>query len=261
MSREVVRAGARLTKSFALCGVLLLTLALTSCGGGGSSALRGVLRVGVQDASSSLSGYFDDITLVARKSAIEVPAELDDAMRQADDAVRSGTQLTDEEQTLLASGERWVSFYQELDAVLQLAIGWELSINDDAIRLVNARMLTQPTPEFRAVVDALEQKVLKGLMCQAAREGLDDAAEAQAESMTPMYDSFGMEHSDVELYITDAIAGWQGAYEVLDSAGLTTASIDLHNSYVEGVMDVIESPDGSFAAANLIYFRTCVVTK
>ncbi|WP_223622004.1 hypothetical protein [Microbacterium sp. EST19A] len=259
MSREIFRSGARLTTAIAAYAALVL--ALTSCSGGSASALRGVLRIGVQDASSSLSGYLDDITVFARKSAIEVPAELDDAMRQADDAVRSGAQLTDEERTLLASGERWVSFYKELDAVLQLAIGWEISISDDAIRLVNARMRTQPTPEFRAVVDALEQKVLKGLMCQAARQGLDGAAEAQAESMTPVYDSFGMEHSDVELYIADAIAGWQGAYEVLDYAGLTTASIDLHNSYVEGVLDVIESPDGSFAAANLIYFRTCVVTK
>lgn len=215
----------------------------------------------MQDASTGLSGYFDDITVVARKTVIEVPPELDVAMQQADDAVRSGAQLSAEERTLLASGERWVSFYKELDAVLQLTIGWEVGIHDDAIRLVNANTLQQPTPEFRAVIDELEQKVLKGLMCQAAREGLDSGAEAQAQSMTPTYDTFGMTGSDVELYLADATRAWQGAYEVLDYAGLATASIDLHNSHVDGVMDVIESPDGSFAAANLIYFRTCVVAK
>lgn len=243
----------------AACGALLL--ALTSCGGGAATAVRSVLRTGVQDASSSLSGYFDDITVVARQTDIEVPPGLDDAMNQVDDAVRSGAQLTEEERTLLASGEQWVSFYRELDAVLQLAIGWELGISDDAIRLVNAHMITQTSPELRTFIDVLEQKVLKGLMCQAARKGLDGAAEAQAESMTPTYDAFGMASSDVELYMTDVLNEWEGAYEVLDYAGLTTASIDRHNDYVNGVMDVIESPDRSFAAANLIYFRSCVVVK
>lgn len=259
VSRRSRDTRSRLAQVLALSCVLLL--GLTACSGGTSSAIRGVLRVGVQDASSSFRGYLDDITVIARKTAIEVPSGLDDAMRQADDAVRAGTTLSDEELALLASGERWVAFYQELDRVLQLAIGWEIGMNDDAVRLINSSLLKDPSDEFRNVVEALEQKLLRGLMCQAARAGLDDSAEAQAAEATPNYDAFGLNRDDVEGYITTDIDPWPGAYDVLDYAWLASQSIDLHNEYVDGVMNVIESPDGTLAAANLIYFRSCVFRK
>ncbi|TFD67724.1 hypothetical protein [Cryobacterium ruanii] len=190
-----------------------------------------------------------------------MPSGLDDAVRQADDAVRAGTTLTDNELALLASGERWVAFYKELDRVLQLAIGWEIGMNDDAVRLANSSLLKNPSDDFRNVVVGLEQKLLKGLMCQAARSGLDDAAEGQAAEATPAYDAFGMNRDDVTGYIIKDIDPWPEAYDVLDYEWLASQSIQLHNGYVDGVMDVIESPDGSLSAANLIYFRSCVVRK
>lgn len=259
VSRRSRGTGPPLTKILVLCSVVLLSL--TACTGGTSSALRGVLRGGVQEARSSFSGYLDDITVITRETVIEVPSGLDDAVRQADDAVRAGTKLSDEEAELLASSERWVAFFKELDEVLQLAVGWEIGMNDDAVRLVNASLLTNPSPEFRVVVEGLEQKLLRGLMCQAARSGLDDAADTQAAAATPNYDAFGLEQDDVEGYIITEIDPWPGAYDVLDYSWLASQSIDLHNDYVDGVMDVIESPDGTLAAANLIYFRSCVVRK
>lgn len=91
--------------------VTQLALLVTVCGlatgcGGSGGPLRAALASGLDEASSSLSGYVDDFTRVGQTAAIKIPPILDDALKQADDALRNGARLTEEEKALLAKGEQ-----------------------------------------------------------------------------------------------------------------------------------------------------------
>ena len=55
------------------------------------------------------------------------------------------------------------------------------------------------------------------------------------------------------------LVDFSGVSDVLDVAGLANESIKLANEYVEGINSIIESPDETIAAANVIYFRSCVI--
>ena len=244
-------------------GVTLLALLVTVCGlatgCGSGGALRAALANGLHEASSSMSGYVDDLTRVSQTAAIEIPPILDDALRQADDAIRNGARLTEEEKALLAKGEQWAAFVKGFNEVLSAATGWEVSIPEDAVRIANAGFIARPSDEFRGVVQRLEQKVLKGLMCQVARDGLDEAGEDQAAAASADYDAVGYSAEEVERYIWNGLAEWDGVATVLDPASLASESIDQANEHIDGIVDIIESPDGAVAAANIIYFRTCVM--
>lgn len=96
-------------------------------------------------------------------------------------------------------------------------------------------------------------------MCQVARDGLDEAGEDQAAAVSADYDDVGYSADEVEQYIWNALAGWNDVATVLDPAWLATESIDQANEHIDGLVDIIESPDGAVAAANIIYFRACVM--
>ncbi|PKI92772.1 hypothetical protein CW368_00170 [Actinomycetales bacterium SN12] len=148
-----------------------------------------------------------------------------------------------------------------LNRFLKLAIDWEANIPDDAIRLVKARTLQEPTPQFSARVNELEQSVLKGLMCQAARRGLDAAGESQAEQATPDYVEVGVETYQVQYYLEVNLTAFSEVSEALDITGVAEDSILEANAYIKGINDIIESPDGGIAAANVVYFRNCVLRQ
>lgn len=237
-------------------GVVVCGLSVGCAGSGG--ALRAALSSGLHEASTSVSSYIDDLTRVGQTGSLRIPSSLDEALSQADEAVRGGMRLTEEENALLARGERWTAFIKKFNQVLTAATGWEASIPDDAVRLANASFVSKPSREFHGVVQELEKKVLKGLMCEAARDGLDQAGDEQAATVRQNYDSVGHSVEDVAQYIQDGLAGWDGVAAVIDVEGLASASIEQVNEHLRGAMDVIESPDGTVRAANIIYFRTCI---
>ncbi|WP_400994905.1 hypothetical protein [Agromyces sp. GXQ0307] len=265
--RAQPRTRVRLTLGAVL---LIVTATITSgCGSAGSgtaniaralpSGLKAALTNGIESAVTTFDGYTDDFARAVDPTVIAPPPALQRAVRNADEAVADGVRLTDSERRLLDTAERWIATYKAWDRVLGVVIGWELSIPDDAARLVAASFIRQPSEEFRALVVALEQKVLRGLMCTVARDGLDLMGELQARSEPAAYDDVGTDTSDVTAYLDAAVATVPGAFDVLDTLALANDSIELANDYVDGLVDVIDSPSTGVATANLIYFRSCVV--
>ncbi|RXZ48344.1 hypothetical protein [Agromyces binzhouensis] len=220
--------------------------------------VRSALTNGIESAVTTFDGYTDDFAKAAEPTAIAPPPALQQAVRRADEAVANGVRLTQAEQRLLDTAERWIAAYKAWDRVLEVAIGWELSIPDDAVRLAAANFIREPSQDFLALVVALEERVLKGLMCTVAREGLDGLGEIQARSEPAAYEYVGTDSTEVAAYLDAAVASVPGAFDVLDTLGLANESIDLANDYLDGLVDVIDSPSTSVATANLIYFRSCV---
>lgn len=248
--------------------IVMTATIMTGCSvaaGGGANVARGVpsglksaLTNGIDAAIATFDGYTDDFARAVDPMVVAPPPALQRAVRQADVAVARGATLTPSEQRLMDVAENWIAAYRSWERILVEVIGWELSIPDDALRLATASFVREPSAEFQAFVVALEQKVLKGLMCTVAREGLDQFGEAQARSEPATYGYVGSDTADVAAYLDRAVVGVQGAFDVLDTWSLADASIELANDYIDGLVDVIDSPSTSVATANLIYFRNCV---
>lgn len=225
-----------------------------------SASLRPVLTKGLKVAEEGLSPLADDFTLLGETAPMRVPSALEDALRQADDAVRTGSQLDDEEQLLLARGERWAAFVDEVNSVFASVTGWEVAIPDDAVRLVNASLVREPSPQFRSVVVELEEKVLTGAACQAARNGLDAAGAQQADSVQEDYVEVGLTSTDIQQYLQFGLS-LEGDVDAVHTVNLAGASVDRVNRYLDGFEDVVDSPNGTIATANFIYFRSCVLKR
>ncbi|MFG6401528.1 hypothetical protein [Microbacterium sp. P04] len=237
--------------------VMLVGVALPACSSGGK--IGQLLRPGLSSADGTFSSYVDDVGRLARQSEVTVPAELDDAMRAAKAEAAAGARLTDEEAALLARGEEWVQTFHRLDEFLAFAIDWQLALPDDAVRLMNASLLPDHTLAFRERLYLWEQQALKALMCTSARDGLDAAAEAQAQNASPSYEVTLDSVEDIEQYVRSGLSlEFTGVDAAVDLVELADETFGLHNDYVDGIVAVAESPSGAMAAANIVYFRACV---
>lgn len=234
----------------------VIVVSATACSPG---AVRSALSNGVDLAQAGASAYVDELSGLASVSTIRIPPQLDDAVKQADDLLRSGGQLADEERALLAVGEQWVAFYKGFNAALAAADELGFTLPDDAIRIVNASLLRDPGPEFRAAMQQMEERLLKSMTCQAARDGLDAVGEEQAQAMTPNYEPMTLSRDAVERFIERELNLWQGALDYIDAAALVSTTIETHNDRIDGIFEVLESPTGSLRTANIIWFRHCVL--
>jgi|GEM_PF-6966439 len=224
-------------------------------------AARAAVESGVDTASVQFGAYADDWSSAVQRPRFSPPSALKEALRDVDDAVEDGVTLTEEEQRLIDSAKKWVDAYQLMDRSLKLAAGWNLSIRGDALELAAASFIREPTPAFRKHIEEKTEALLKGMMCKAARDALDELGQAQAEDAIETYEYIGEYQSDVEDYIDRAIENWRGAQDVINVVGLASASVRTHNARVDAIVDVIESPTDTIAAANVIYFRSCVLRK
>ena len=251
----------------ALC---LLCLAACSGGAGTGARIAVVLRGGVDDAGTTLQAHMDDLTQMTQRSRIVVPRSLQSALDEADDAARSGAVMTSEERGLIASAEQYATAYNRLNSALQFAVGWESGLSDDIARLiaVSRSNSTELSEEFASYLRTLEERVLRGLMCSATRSALDDLGEAQATQQQAVYDFFPYSGAGVQNFMTQELSIWDGVDEVIDVVQLAEQTVEQHDKYVsefnqqmDGLTDVIESPSGTLANANIVYFRVCVARK
>lgn len=241
----------------ALAAAAIVAVCTTACGSGG--AVRAALSSGVEQAQASWTTLVDDLADTATASAFRLPPVLDDAIKQADDLIRNGTRLTPEEEALLAASAKWAAFRKAFDAAAAVAADLEISLPDDAMQVVNASMRRDPPLEFRAAVVEIEEKLLKNMTCEAARNGLDALGEEQAQNVTPGYEPMVLTRDAVERKIEAELNLWHGAFDYVDYLALVSKTIDKHNERIDGVFTVLESPSGSLRTANLIWFRNCVL--
>jgi hypothetical protein len=136
----------------------------------------------------------------------------------------------------------------------------EFQISEDALRLIQGRILSNSSPptDLQNQLAALEQRVLKGLWCDALHFGLDKAGAQQAALETPNYEFIGDNAPAVDAFIRSNLAGWNNFDGSVDVAGLAVDSIKQSNKYLVSAFKVIEAPTGTLAVANLAYFRSCV---
>ncbi len=212
----------------------------------------------------------DDLTQMTQQSRIEIPRSLRSALDEAKGASKSGAEMTSEERALIASAEQYATAYNRLNSALQFADEWELGLPDDITRLIalSRPSGTELTEEFALYLRTLEERALRGLMCSATRTALDDLGEAQATQQQAVYDAFPYSGAGVQDFMTQELSMWQGVTEVLDVVELVEQTIEQHDRYigefneqVDGITDIIESPTGSLANANIVYFRVCVAKK
>jgi hypothetical protein len=242
-----------------IAGVLLVTLFVGGCRGSLSSQVVTDLENGIA-AAQVTAGGFNDLASLTRQAQVQVPESLTTALRQADEAARSGGSLSDEHELLVARGEQWAAYAVAVNDAFGLVSGVEVQLAKDAYRLAQGRLYNnaRSSAGFQDDLAALEQRVLKGLWCDALRFGLDEAVEQQAAAQPAAYEYVGDNAASVAAYMRHNLTGWTNVEGAVDIAGLASDSIKQSNKYLAGAFDVIEAPTGTLAVANVAYFRGCV---
>jgi hypothetical protein len=247
---------------FPIASLLFLTLLLTGCRANLPSEVVSDLEDAIEVTQVSTGGTANDFRALMIQTHVEVPASLTAALREADEAIESGRALSDEHEKLLAQARQWESYASRVNVALSEISTIEFQITEDALRLIHGRFLTNASPPagLQDQLAALEQRVLKGLWCDALHFGLDKAGTEQAALEMPNYEFIGDTAQAVDAFIRANLTASSNFEGVVDVTGLAVDSIKQSNKYLVSAFKVIEAPTGTLAVANLAYFRSCVAT-
>lgn len=231
-------------------------LTLASCSTG--SRLTPMLSEAASQGAAAFAPVSDDILTSARVGAIKIPPGL----REALDNVPTGGLSTSDE-ALLSTARNWDSTLSFWNRAIDFATGWDSGLSDEAASLVALSMYVDDVdPRFAQQIDDLIERLLRSATCQGARQGLDAASAAVADQAGLTYDaSLPTDETGMEAFLRGVLEQeWDAAslQATIDLLGLASRSVARANEWVNGMNDVIESPNGTLLQANIFYFRACV---
>jgi hypothetical protein len=243
-----------------IASLVLLALTLAGCRASLPPDVVSDLENAIEVTQVSTGSGVEDFRTLTVLTHVEVPQSLTIALSEADKATKSGSALSDEHGRLVAQAKQWERFASRVNVALSEISTIEFQISEDAFRLIHGRFFTnaEPPADLQNYLAALEQRVLKGLWCDALHFGLDEAGAQQASLEKPNYEFVGDNAQAVDAFIRSNLPAGENLEGLVDVAGLAVDSIKQSNKYLISAFKVIEAPTGTLAVANLAYFRSCV---
>lgn len=242
----------RFVSSAVLCAVLLA--AVTACGGAKSVQAVANLR-GVTDEAGVLMGRAadpSDFTVLSQR--------MDDILKE----VPTSSSLSADERAIVDLAARRTAALKELASMLGASdevMGW---ISQDAVELVSASMIVQPSTAFRQHLDNTVNRLLKDTSCTM----FADAMSASSASPSPLPGvsspaSFGPPTqrglwADLEDAVAAANYRLDDVNRVVDLAGLSSGILSTATGYVSRVKKTMDAATWESSGALQAYLRHCL---
>jgi hypothetical protein len=207
---------------------------------------------GMSAGADDLRSLFGDLAAATKTADHESPS----AFQKAVDAAKAGKTLESSKAQIDAlSG----SIHQFVEIVGE-AIGFDTKILPaEASKLAAASLIGDGGPEFRAYVDELAAKTLRGVLCNGLRGGIDDATAQQADAAGLDYDPIATADQALHYLQEQLDANVTGYGPFIDLQTLARSAVGTATSWVGSFDAIYTSPTGTIRQANIYYFRVCVL--
>ncbi|MCZ2401991.1 hypothetical protein IV498_02015 [Paenarthrobacter sp. Z7-10] len=234
--------------------------------------LTGTLAIMLVGCSAWKQSIADAVT-AARTAATESVSlselarvsDSSDLLRALRNAPRPG-ELSVEEKQFLANANAVVKYWSQAKQTLGLADTAAASIPDEAVTLVGAAFLKNPSDAFRTRMDDLAGKMITGMVCSAANDMLASGEKQRLANVQPAYEQgMGTTFESMEAYLSQQLTyfGYDLAEveQVVDVPKVVSASLSKAKEYVAAAGGIIQAPDWQTQRAYFYYLKLCVVPK
>jgi hypothetical protein len=179
-------------------------------------------------------------------------------LRDLDRVPKTG--LSAAEKRVVREAKDWAAAYKAVDDAVARVDGLSLGLPSEAIELVTLARIQSGSKAFEDHVDQIVIRLLKKQTCALARENIDAATAEFADDQSSEVHSEFLDSILLKFEMQAELSNsWVTPEQFVDIAQIADGIVDKAEGYADAYLDVLESPNGGVAIANLAYLRICVL--